>query len=370
MRFLIPLSLSCAALFAFVACSEGITVPNRKKPPPSESLVREAFKAATDSVKSGQGTGKYLFHEQTGDELVLKEEATAKFWFKESKYNVELTFQTPSKHLARKIIVCDGTSIMHSTFWRGIPHPTGAEGYLQMAEGDVHRPENDLFPWDVSCLPKQVLSVEAFLSQPPHNVVWSQNGKIIRGSSEVNEVVVCEFAASEDFGFNVFEFVVRNKGDKDPTQVVQADWKKVGDHWYIEKIVEKWDLRQNKRPLRQWTFQVATFTPNADVPAGKFNLDSLELPENSRILDQRPDAPERSYHYVRTEKVEARLEGLLEQVRRLPTRLPPAPEPKPNWQLRRGLLFGLGGLSLLWLSIGLVRWRRRRRTGGRSSIST
>ena len=82
-----------------------------------------------------------------------------------------------------------------------------------------------------------------------------------------------------------------------PVQDVSAVWEKIRDVWTIKEITEETDFRERGHPLRKWRFVYADFVPNARVPKELFTVDALELPDNSRILDQRPNAPTRSYHY-------------------------------------------------------------------------
>jgi hypothetical protein len=121
------------------------------------------------------------------------------------------------------------------------------------------------------------------------------------------------------------------------------------------------DMRKSNRSLQQWPLAYSTFTPNAEVPAGKFNLDALELPENSRILDQRPNAPQRSYHYFRADKAEKKTEDLRDQVRTMPITPKIDNDFEPTFTGRRALLFTLALFSMLCVCLGVFFWWRKRK---------
>jgi hypothetical protein len=325
-----------------------------------EDIAREAFKASIQSTQSAHGKGVYQIHKRDENGLfVLEEEADVGVWFDKGKYKVVLAFTKSATITAKQIFICDGVSMMHSDFWKDVRHPTGAEGYVEEAIGEVHQPMSPSFPWDVSCLPKQILNTEKFFAgTPKKNVTWLRVGKNIQGSYNITDESVFQFTLSEDFGFNAFELTVTNKGEARPVQHVKSEWKRIEGQWFVTTIADELNLRGSSE---RKTLTLKEFTPGVTIAASEFTLDALELPENSRILDQRPNATERSYYYVRTAKTEAKLVNLLDQVQKLPVKRPPGVVGGlPLW-LRHFLLWVLLALSVVCFSLVGLRWWRRRR---------
>jgi len=315
------IGLACFGWFVLVNVGNVVAMPDEENPK-SVRLILDAFKASVESVQSGHGTGAYQVMEVTdnGDSKLL-EEAAVDVWFDRNKYLLELNYKgTPKPQLGKKRIICDGVSIIHSEFWQGVPHPTGAVGFLESTERDVRQPGDGLFLWDMSCLPKQVFNAEAFFSKkPPHKVFWVQDGVVLRGKCDITENIGFEFAASEEFGFNAFEMKGINKGDNELAKYINARWKLIDGHWCIDKIVQR--LKS-----KVWAFTYKTFTPNVSVSTEKFSIDALELPENSRIIDQRANITPRSFYYVRrnNNNTQGKVESLVKQVSELPTMRKPA----------------------------------------------
>jgi hypothetical protein len=102
-------------------------------------------------------------------------------------------------------------------------------------------------------------------------------------------------------------------------QWMEAAWRNMDGNWVVTELTEQVVIPQRNRIIK-WRLAYANFKPNAPVSAASFTLDSLGLPRNSRILDRRPNATQRIYHYIRDADADKRLDNLLDRVKALPTR--------------------------------------------------
>src|SRR5207253_1269169 len=140
--------------------------PDQKPVTPAESMAKaeKAFISASSGLRSGKGEGIFeAFEQHPGGDFILKSQAAVVVAFDQNKYYVKMDFTKGPKHLARRIIVHDGAAVMHSDLWKGIEHPTGAEGYIHSRGDDISRPSEAEFPWDMSQLPRQVFDASGFL---------------------------------------------------------------------------------------------------------------------------------------------------------------------------------------------------------------
>jgi hypothetical protein len=91
--------------------------------------------------------------------------------------------------------------------------------------------------------------------------------------------------------FNVVAFRASNPKQKNPVQRNEATWKRIGDTWYVAKVVEQWDNREVEiergRFIRS-TFIYDSFEANVKVEPNLFSLQSVPIPPRTRFIDRRP----------------------------------------------------------------------------------
>jgi hypothetical protein len=336
--------------------------------PSKQDLVRyaqEASGAAIQNLQSGKGTGVFEYFEQTKDQsaLVLKSRARITANFDRGKYYVRLEYENKDgEKLVRRIIICDGSAVFSSCFWEKIQHPTGAEGYIHPAEGEIKRATAAKFPLDVSCLAKQILDVNTFFKNiSPDLIAFEKRAKRYYGTYPVNKTVTGVLVLDPEANYNVVENTITNAGERDPAQKWLASWKQLNNVWVITDYAEQLDLRPRGLPLMVWKVSFDKFEPNCTIDKKLFHLDSLELPKNSRLLDQRRNANERTYYYDSPKETDsAHLDTMVAQLQTLPTS--PVARTQPFWLT--AWFWSLNAFGVLLAGLGLtLRWRRARRIG-------
>ena len=167
-----------------------------------------------------------------------------------------------------------------------------------------------------------------------------------------------EFDVATRNGFLASNWVVRQKDGGPDVQMKNASWKNKGGIWYVDSIVEEFDVRFNGGDLQRYTLHYDSFEPNCEVPPDLFTLDALNLSTNSRIIDQRTGARQKSYYPgKKLNEGEKQLDGIVQQLEAVPFRqtATQAGRPWSNWTL---FLWAMA--ALLSIGLALVLWRRRR----------
>jgi hypothetical protein len=264
--------------------------------------IREAFRASSQGLTSGVGSGTYRHYRAfAGGDWQLKVDADVSTYFVGRRYHIDLVLHRDDlrKNVARRIIY-DGEAVTEAWFTPSI-HPTGAQAHISRAidDGDgLSRPWNGVFRLDVAQLSRSVCDPERLTRG-----AGAMDLQIAQTSQ--GELVVTRRLVGRDwiriqcpgrFGFNIAHLQHVGEGQKEPAREVRVEWKQSLDGlWYIRSVDETLVLRNEKGAI--WrvrnVLKYTQFEPNAKVAPKMFTEESLGLPSKSRITDGRPGAKER-----------------------------------------------------------------------------
>jgi internalin A len=241
---------------------------------------------------------------------MLRTKAKVKAYFDRGKYHLRFDFETllhrtiyhdehgqkSADKLAewkpdRKFVINDGVTASVVTISDRI-HPSGC-----MVETYAPREALPLgdFPWsDPARLGTTCLNIEALirnLGRDSISVTKSADG-ILHGSFRIKNSpkVRVEFDADPAVGFNVVARRIFNPDEQLPASSTELKWRKIGDVWFAEQIVEvnHYKDANNIGHMVRDTFSYDSVELNKDVDPALFTLDSTGYPGGAQFYDRKP----------------------------------------------------------------------------------
>lgn len=322
-------------------------------------LARAAHASAIERLRSGEGRGYYCEFDNVQDTPALK--CTFQLAFSGDKFRLEIEYiklRPRNRDDTRKIIVCDGSAAFVTRYSDHI-HPAGCET-------SVYKPEHDSL---ASILPYVVLNrfrfgllsiddVESFDSlRGPCDEL--DNGRLLFRRKEGKRQWRTEVAP--EFGYLV-SLTGGSTVSPDTSAFYRFTWRRTNGIWNVEETTVERNFGEGK--TRREVLKYEEFMPNVEIPAKTFTMAALGMCENSRIIDRRPDAKTRIYHYSSEnakQVTEKQLDSMLEQLNALATQASRQPLEKAvaisKW---RSVAGWFGGVSLLCLAyVAYRKWLSR-----------
>jgi hypothetical protein len=177
-------------------------------------------------------------------------------------------------------------------------------------------------------------------------------------NSPKNRVII-EYA--KKYAFNASRAQIVLDGDSKPYHEMNATWKNDGGVWYIDSLTDQYRIKDEELRIDKDVrveMRVGSFQPNAKVPPETFTLAALEMPPGTRILDQRPAPAPREPHYVpyKDKELEKKLDGMVAQLKSLPTERPHTRSGSPPaasgqlwvWAANAAILAAIIAFLLIW----------------------
>jgi hypothetical protein len=285
-----PVGLCLALGFGLAAASSA------RGEEPSE-IVRAAYRASSEGLKSGIGQGRYRRYQAApGGEWQLKVEADIRTYFDGDKYHIDMTFLRDGlRHNTSARIVCDGRRVMMTWFSPQI-HPVGAHTIVEepaAVGGIVRRPDDGTFPWDVAHLSGNVWNGQGFVNAvATGTVVFRETsaGDLVGTNPIVRNRSRVQVECPRRFGFNMARAVVSVEGEDRPRREYLLRWKLApGGLWYVTTLQEVFEMRSpgNKGiRLDREVLMYSRFEPNARVAPSLFTEESLQMPDGCRVFEQ------------------------------------------------------------------------------------
>jgi hypothetical protein len=282
-------------------------------------LIDEAYLAARDNLRSGIGTGILEIHRQEPGseqwELIVK--ARAKIHFSGRKYHIRLEHEKDKVfNQEANVIIYDGTALVVNRISKLI-RPKGAEAEILPVEEKDTSPTRAGFPFDPTKLPQVLLNVNTLVRKYNSSMkLTSREGGGYAGRCRT-PILSIQFTALPEFGYNVGSVQLFLLEHNFLHQELKATWNRSDNVWYVKSLFKQVNIVNGEKTRISFAYE--SFKPNADVPPEMFRFGALELPQDSRILDQRPEAEIRSYRNTPAKNSEDRqIEDLLEHVETLP----------------------------------------------------
>ena len=262
-------------------------------------VICKAFRASSSGLRSGIGTGKYRHCEsKPGEEWQLKIDADLRACFDGRKYRVDLRFERDMLGLDARRIIFDGATIADMMLSRNI-HPSGAQAWLstphEYDHGLAHLAWGE-FPWDVSCLAKNVWVLEQLRNNKDSwqlKIEKTPDGDLVGINSSAEGGYRIRFEWPRRFGFNLGRKQLFNPGADHPCRDSSLQWQRdQAGLWYVRSLQETFETyKQRGKPDIRFraVLMYNKFEPNAKVDPKLFVADTLELPAGSQIIDNRTE---------------------------------------------------------------------------------
>jgi hypothetical protein len=295
--------------------------------PDPTTLARQASLAAKSDLRSGSGIADFEHYVRADGQskFELRTKATCTIRFDRGKYFLRMDYKIDADHrnCESRIMVFDGKTLIVNEMSKNI-HPMGAWGMINDISPQGHMPIRYGFPFDPSRLYFFVFDSDASLSQKklPVKVVMLPS-KEIHLAYSLTDKVRCEADLLPQFGYNPARSAAWNSevSKTDPVDEKTAEWAQSDGVWYVKSLDER-EIYEGGRKTHT-VFKYTEFSPNAQIPASQFELKALELKKGELIMDQRPDAPVRSYKYQENDTTTQKsLDGLAKQIEQMPIHAP------------------------------------------------
>lgn len=280
------------------------------------TLVREAFLAAENGLKSGKGKGSRRLYLPDG---TLRDDLGFEVAFQGDKFNLELDYRKwPASFMPadRKIIVSDGSAIFVTTFSERL-HPVGCETRVYGAD-EVAQALGS-FGYNLARLPQRLLDLEQLEKYAPAFEELPSGRYRCKFDPTDKFQLTLEFAP--EYGYNVAMREGRRNFGKPTYTRYTATWKEAKGVWYIDRLDrEEWLEGELYGRIKLWYDE---FEVNPPVAAKLFTLDSLQMREESRLIDERRGSPVKVRRIPPTaETVQKRLDTMISQAESLPPLYP------------------------------------------------
>jgi len=317
-----------------------------------QSLVREAFLAARDGLRSGKGRGGYRRYVAED----LRDDVAFQIEFQGDRFELELIHRKRPRSAPpadRQIAISDGSAIFVTSFSERL-RPYGSETRVYEA-GKISQALPD-FRYDLTRLPCQLIRLDEWEKHAPRFEQLAQGG--YRCTFDLTERSEATLEFAPEYGYNV---LVREEritvGDPRYTRYT-ASWKQARGVWYMERLLrEDWRDGKPRGRIELWYDE---FEVNPAVSAERFTLDGLGMPEGSRLVDERPEAPARFHKNVPSvETVQERLDTMIAQAEALPTLSPTPTELERDRAARLAMRLAAAASGVVMLIVTLVVLRRR-----------
>ena len=324
-------SLICPMLVVLLGQSDGPVVPSEPDP---LAVIRSAFDASSNSLRSGIGKGTFRIYERRGDtgKWKLVNEAAVESHFDGSRFHIVLDFTENYLNLDRQVIIYDGSAVFTSRFSEQIK-PLGSQtSVYEVAptSSGLVRPVRAGFPWDVTKLGSALVDINKLIEnigEDSVTITRTPDGDYV-GEHKLGTTGRVVIKWLQQYGYNVSLRQSFATADGEPVQEHVATWQKSRGVWYVNSLSNwgKYPEREMRSELGYDSFEV-----NAEVSSDMFSMDALSMPSGSRILDQRAEVTE-PIHYVPYEddEIEAKLGDMVSQLESLPTDWQPAGSTKPG----------------------------------------
>jgi hypothetical protein len=276
-------------------------------------VLSDASNATRNGLRSGKGSGSYRLFVKRGDDkdMKLTIDADVETCFDRDRYRIGLIYRKEPLGLVKRLIISDGALLVSSAFSARI-HPLGAKGEVFAARSS---PSVAGFRFNVAQL--RAMDFDVLLKNIGGRSRISLNQRadgIIEVTYHIKNAKSV-LAADPEVGNNIVSFSVYVEGKKAPVQVERTTWKRSNGVWFAESAT---DYLETSGDAVRHEFRYERFEPNVSVEPELFRLDSLELPLDCRILDQRPNASPRAYSYSPAGGLnDPKEDNLTEQLKRL-----------------------------------------------------
>ena len=295
--------------------------------------IRAAVRSAWDSIRSGRGRG--VISGTLGPDSVPHRDARFELAFSGDKYYIRLDYRPvggkPPMY-SRVITVCDGSAVASAWFSTNAK-PGGCE----------------IRVFDRTYAAVATATHAAMTNEPLKHPRLLAVGPILNDKLSVeggadgllhltDHTTTCfEFLADPRQGFNIVMMRQQGKGDDgvlyETTRT--GEWKEQGGVWFLRKLEEL--QREDGVVIGRGITAFEEFSPNVAVEDSEFTWQRFQACSDGIVLDDRTDAPARSYRLVPgPESEERRLNTIVEHVQSLPQSVGPrnpvpAPSPRLYW---------------------------------------
>jgi len=316
-------------------------------------LAKEAFLAAKTRLFSGTGTGRYeVYRAEGGQEPVLSAEAGIAVHYSNGKCYIKLNYRDKAHFPSSLTIISDGKTILSSRF-SPLFRPIPAEGAMDDLEGDRKTLARAGFPFNPNYLYLQhYLDIKELLASKAVTVSFEKlpDEKGYKGTYTVGMVRV-DFTFTSQSGYNIDSVQKYSERSPLPISAYKLQWAQTDGIWYVKRIEEIHNWLNGMRTRSILDYE--SFIVNPSIDEKWFSFSSLELPENARILDNRPGANPRAFlNKTTSEAPTGALDEVLQQLD-----VAVLPIPRSNATSWRKVLL-LSSLVVTIIGLGLVWYRR------------
>jgi hypothetical protein len=325
------------------------------------TVVREAYNAATGNLTSGAGVGVYEHSTQQGDgrTMTIRVKADAKIWFDKDKYHISLKYNENAGPVRSTTIIYDGDMLIKTDVSVA---PGSKKLYTRTELFPVANAQSPPymagFPFNPSKLPDAAFILGRKLDQITDKIEITEQptGGYLATCPYDNDRMEVHFLPQ--YGYNASSLRIYNKGKDRAVAERQTIWGQEKGVWFVKSITRT--IYPPALPASKDVLVYHQFQPNIAVPKELFRVASLQISENSSIIDRRPGSEHRVYRAKPLgETSGADVDKMADYIKTLPPRHQGAQHPSSSsqlWLLIGGTALAVVGAAFLW---------RRWKTAGR-----
>ncbi len=238
-------------------------------------------------LHSYEAEGRFREYAIFDDDFKLTRDAKITVKCKGGLYYIDMKFDSNSQGYQRRIIYYDGSQICTSYFTPRISI-TGAAGEIipkRASRSGVVSPQIANFPWDPAHLRQELSSLPLVISNVGYDRISYH--KTPKGEIEVTYLVgrkgesgIVRLQYPQKAGLHLSDYEYVNP-DGRMMQSYHLKWSEIEGLWCIKKMVEVSHIADKK-----WELEFNTISPNAEIDEKTFTIESLDLPDRSRIIDR------------------------------------------------------------------------------------
>jgi hypothetical protein len=283
----------------YLSLAIGVVAPSWARSSEPLEMIRAAYLASSEGLKSGIGQGRYRSYQAIpGQDWQLEVDAEVSTHFEGNKYHIDLSFLRDNvRHNTSSRIICDGKRVTTTWFSPSI-HPLGAHTIAREPElvGEILcRPDPGTFPWDVAHLSSEVWKGHGFyyrVKTAKIDIKQTPEGDLVGENPSSMYDLRAQIECPSRFGFNLGKARISIPGEDHPRFEFAIQWKQhPSGLWYVTSLQQTFELRNEMqnvdRRLRQ-VLMYSRFEPNAKVDRSLFTEGSLQMPDGCRIIESAP----------------------------------------------------------------------------------
>lgn len=279
------------------------------------TLCREAWLSWRNQLRTGSGEG--VFEHYVEGKLIAK--AQVKVCFAPNRYRVEMDFKKSSNKDTKQLAIYNTDNVLFHVRYFPVNNKINIkEGNCYNIQ-DVSMPPIEAgFPFS-PCHP--IMAIDSTVMEYPDIILHRIEDDRLFVLRYQNSNVHLQITVSKKYGYNVAS--IRSYRDGFNSQIASREeisWDKQNGVWFINTIEREHVIFENGKPSGKnlYRFSYSNFTANPEIDNKIFSIDSAGLPEGARILDNRPQATERVYHYTRKRVGKEEDKGIFSEIHQLP----------------------------------------------------